>query len=213
MIPATEKRFPAICHLLAALVLALGAGGAGAEGSENYQAGLRAYELGDLAGAMKSLRSASDAGEADAQALLGYILDKAEFDEEAANYYRLAADQGNADGLLGLAMLHFAGDGVEKDRTLAARMLREAAGRGNMTAKRTLALAYIEKNADLEATDQTSEEARTLLAETAEGGYLPSMEALANAYATGGFGLGQDAGKAREWNEKIADIRKSAANK
>ena len=58
---------------------------------------------------MPALRRAADDGYAPAQSLYGYILDKAEYNEEAAQYFiRRAADQGDADGQYGLAMLYAA---------------------------------------------------------------------------------------------------------
>ena len=79
---------------------------------EDYSAGRKAYLAGDVVGAMPALRRAADDGYAPAQSLYGYILDKAEYDEEAAQYFRRAAYQCDADGQYGLAMLYATGEGV-----------------------------------------------------------------------------------------------------
>ncbi len=58
-----------------------------------------------------SLRKAAEQGDALSQALLGDTLDKAEFNEEAVGYFRKSAEQGNADGQLGLGAMLLPGRG------------------------------------------------------------------------------------------------------
>lgn len=213
MIPVTENSFLASCRLGLAVFFLVFCGLASAEGSADYEAGRNSYLQGDLVGAMTALRRASDAGDAEAQALLGYILDKAEFDSEAIVYFKKSADQGNAEGLYGLGTMYLTGEGGTKDLAEAGKLLRAAAERGHVLAINTLALAYIERNAALGAGEQDSDEARRLLIESADENYLPAMEALSNAYLKGGFGLKADPEKAAAWQEKIAKLRKPASKK
>ena len=181
------------------------------KGSSDFEKGRKAYLEGDLIGAMVPLRRAADKGDADAQALLGYILDKAEFDEEALEYLKKSAAQDNAEGNFGLAMMYLGGEGVERDPASASKLLRRAASKGHTEATRVLALAYIQKNAALGASDQNTDEAREILAASAATGYLPAMEALATGFGSGAFGFSPDETKAREWRAKIAEMRKSPA--
>lgn len=209
-----RKRMPALVRSLCAISLAIGCAGlARADAPGDYETGRRAFLGGDVMGAMEPLRRAADAGHADAQALLGYILDKAELDDEALIYLKKSAEQDNPDGLYGLAMMYAGGEGVAKDFDRASGLLRKAASLGHVQAKRALAAAYIEGNAELGAAAQDSEEARRYLLESAEGDFLPAVDALATAYASGGFGFTVDPAKAREWTNRGAELRRKTTEK
>lgn len=125
------------------LVAPPGAGDARAdEAADTYAKGLAAYNRGDLPGALPLFRQAAEAGSADAQAWLGYLLDFAEDDVEAVRWYRAAAEQGHADGLAGLADMYAKGEGVEKDLGEARSLYEKAADAGHDRAARVLAQAY-----------------------------------------------------------------------
>ena len=72
-------------------------------------------------------------GEANAQFLLGRAR-LAEHPEEAAGWFRQAAEQGHADGQKVMGLLHATGIGVEKDETAAKEWFRRAAAQGEATA-------------------------------------------------------------------------------
>ena len=58
--------------------------------------------------------------------------------EEAAKWYRLAADQGNPDAQLNLGLMYEYGRGVEKSYEEAAKWYRLAADQGNPDAKKNI---------------------------------------------------------------------------
>ena len=107
-----------------------------------YQAGLDAYNAGDLPGAMAKWRPAAEAGNAEAQAWLGYIHDQSEDNEEAVRYYRAAAEQGNVEGIAGLAEMYVKGEGVEKDFAEALKYFKRAGELGHGRSIRVLIYAF-----------------------------------------------------------------------
>ena len=72
-----------------------------ATASADYQEGLDAYDAGDYATAMKEWRPLAEQGNANAQYNLGVMYANGngvpQDDVEAVKWYRLAADQGDAD--------------------------------------------------------------------------------------------------------------------
>ena len=130
--------------LLSCLLLASpGSGDAKAESaSETFEKGLAAYNRGDLPGALPLFRQAAEEGSSDAQAWLGYLLDLAEENAEAVRWYRASAEQGNGEGLAGLADMYAKGEGVDKDLTEARMLYEKAADAGHGRAARVLAHAY-----------------------------------------------------------------------
>lgn len=125
------------------------------EQPDEFQVGLDAYNRGDLPGALTSFRKAADAGSAEAQVWLGYILDQSEENEEAARMYRAAADQGNVEGIAGLAEMYAKGEGVEKDNEQALNLFRKAGEAGHPKSIRVLIAAYA--NGGLGVTQDTAE--------------------------------------------------------
>ena len=111
---------------------------------DDYRLGADAYRAGDVVRAMALLKTSADAGHAPSQSLLAYILDQAEFNEEAFAYYRKAAAQGNADGEYGLGSMYAVGEGVKRDPAEARKWITRAAERGHAAAINSLAQAYIE---------------------------------------------------------------------
>jgi TPR repeat protein len=118
--------------------------------AQTYEKALAAYNRGDLPGALPLFQEAAEAGSADAQAWLGYLLDFAEDNTEAVRWYRAAAEQGSKEGLAGLADMYAKGEGVEKDLHEARLLYEEAADAGHGRAARVLAYAYEEGGLDVE---------------------------------------------------------------
>jgi TPR repeat protein len=110
--------------------------------ADDLKAGLDAYNAGDLPGSMTYFRKAADAGSAEAQAWLGYILDQSEDNAEAVEYYRAAAEQGNVEGIAGLAEMYAKGEGVDKDLAEAHRYFTKAGELGHDRSMRVLIKAY-----------------------------------------------------------------------
>jgi len=207
--PGCEKTAPVFGNeRIVALSLALFASLVSAGPADDYATGAMRYRDGDMMGAMAPLKRAADAGHADAQALYGDILDKAEMDEEAIDYLTRAAEQGNAAGRYGLAVMLLAGEGTARDPKRAAQLLRAAAGQDARLAINALAQAYLRADAEMGANNQSSAEARDTITRAAELGYLPAIDALADAFEHGGFGLDPDPGQAARWHDRAAQARR-----
>ncbi|MDH4288333.1 MAG: hypothetical protein OEV65_06300 [Aquincola sp.] len=128
--------------LWAVLVVIAIAGTARAAPADDHQRGLQAYRRGDVAGAMAALRPAAQAGHAPSQTMLAFILDRADFAEEAARLYQDAAAQGDAEGHAGLANALLVGRGIAKDEKRAWQHFSKAAELGHAAAIDVVATAY-----------------------------------------------------------------------
>jgi len=180
-----------------------------AQADANYREAERLYrEAGDVTGAMSRLRGPADAGHAPSQALLGEILDRAEFNDEAVAYFRKAAAQGDPAGEYGLGVMYAAGEGVKKDLAQSLDLLTRSAEKGYNPAVKVLAAAYLkdDKMAFGKAVDP--QVAQRWVREAAKDEYLPAVEGLARAYRDGGLGLEKSAQQAKQWTERAAEIRK-----
>lgn len=170
-------------------------------------AGEFAYRQGDVRAAISKLRPIADAGNAAAQALLGEILDRADRDDEAVNYYRKSAEQGNSDGAYGLASALATGEGIPKNFRDARGWFEKAALSSHEGAIRTLALAYIEGGLAFSAQERESAEALKWILKAANGNVIPAVERLAKAYRTGAFGLSIDTKMADSLDAKARSLR------
>jgi len=112
------------------------------EADDELRAGIAAYDSGDLPGAMAGVEKAAHAGSPEAQVRLAYILDQAEENEAAADWYRAAAEQGDADGIAGLAAMYAKGEGVPRDYAKARALFEQAAEAGHAASIRVLIASY-----------------------------------------------------------------------
>lgn len=174
---------------------------------ERFQEARRIFIRGDVVGAMPSLRKAADEGHAPAQALLAQILDQAEFNQEAVEYFRKAALQGNADGEYGLGTMYAAGEGVQRDAQEALRWYRLAAGRGHDRAILVLALAHLRGDLGLVDRRRDDPQARLWIRGAAEKGDVQAMDGLAAALHSGDFGFAVDPGQAAVWEAAVKKLR------
>jgi len=95
------------------------------------------------AAAQHWIRKAADAGNANAQVAMGVML--AEVDPaDSLNWYRRSAEQGNALALQNLALVYYAGQGVETDHMKAAELAQQAIDAGNSEASALLKLIQLE---------------------------------------------------------------------
>lgn len=108
----------------------------------DVQAGIEAYDRGDLMAAISHYGKAAEDGSALAQARLAWIHDLSEDNAAAVKWYRASADQGHPDGQYGLGEMYAKGEGVEKDLTKAVLWFTRAAENGNLRAQRVLISAY-----------------------------------------------------------------------
>lgn len=173
-----------------------------------YKKGLGEWDRGDPVSAMMTLKSPADGGHAGAQALYGYILDQADNDNEAAIYYRKAAQQNNPEGLFGLAMFHSSGDGdVSKDLVEARRLFVKAAEMGHKQAVVVLVMAYIEGGLGFTAADMNSAEALRWFRKGAEQDSLPAIERLIKANRSGELGLPVNPGEADRLQARLFELQ------
>ena len=114
------------------------------EAADDLQAGIDAFNRGDLVGAMTLYEKAAEAGSPEAQVRLAYLLDYAEDNERAFYWYRAAADQGSPDGMAGLAEMYSKGEGVEQDSARARELFEQAGEAGHAASIRVLISVYEE---------------------------------------------------------------------
>ncbi len=100
----------------------------------------------DVPLALQRLKRGAELGDAISQAILGDIcsngeLMKADY-EQAAQYYKMAADQGQRDGEFGLAVRYVTGQGMPLDRAEAQRWFKMAADQGHADAQYDLGTMY-----------------------------------------------------------------------
>lgn len=100
----------------------------------------------DVPLALQKLKRAAELGDAISQAILGDILSNGELVKadyhQAANYYKMAADQGQRDGEFGLAVRYVTGQGMPEDRAEAQRWFKAAADQGHADAQYDLGTMY-----------------------------------------------------------------------
>jgi hypothetical protein len=135
---------------------------------------------------------------------LYYTGDRVEQDfEEAARWFRRAADEGDAEAQYDLAALYYRGEGVEKSRLEGARWLRRAARGGH--AKATEEYAKLQESGELLLLAQSDPVGVfELQLEAAEGGEAPAQAMVGEMYLEG-IGVRADGGKAVEWLTRAAD--------
>jgi TPR repeat protein len=109
---------------------------------EDTIAAENAIRVGDVVGAMATLRRLADEGYAPAQARLADLLYAAEFYGEALTLYRKAAEQGAPGGDYGLGRSYADASGVERDPARALEHYRKAAAKNHWQAFDALARAY-----------------------------------------------------------------------
>lgn len=171
---------------------------------EDYVAGRKAYLAGDVPGAMPALKRAADAGFAPAQSLYGYILDRAEYNEEAAMYFRRAAEQGDADGQYGLAVLHAAGEGVPRDPAVAREMFERAGNQGHVLATVALSQAFLAGSLGFK-TDPADATGLAWVKKAGALGSIPALKYLAQGYRSGAFGAA-DLAEAERLEKRIREL-------
>jgi TPR repeat protein len=179
-------------------------GSAFAGPQEDYNAGRKAYLAGDVVGAMPALRRAADDGYAPAQSLYGYILDKAGYNEEAAQYFRRAADQGDADGQYGLAMLYARGEGVGRDAAAAREWLERAGNQGHKLAVVALSQAFLAGSLGFKA-DPADAAGLGWVRKAADYDSIPALSYLAKGYRGGAFGAA-DPAQAERMEARIVEL-------
>jgi len=121
-------------------------------------------------------------------------------ERQAAEWYRKAADQGNATAQLNLGVMYDNGQGVAKDERQAAEWYRKAADQGNATAQRNLGFMY-------ESGKGVAKDERLAVSwyrRAADQGNATAQLNLGVMYDNG-RGVAKDERQAVEWYRKAAD--------
>ena len=136
--------------VLVAVAFGVGPFSAADEAPDDLQAGIDAFNRGDLPGAMTLYEKAAEAGSPEAQVRLAYLLDYGEENDKAVYWYRAAAEQGYPDGLAGLAEMYAKGEGVPEDPRQARELFEKAGEAGHAGAIRVLIATYEKGGLDVE---------------------------------------------------------------
>ncbi len=137
-----------------------------------YECALRIE--GDDAAFVSLLSSSAEAGNADAQYVLGNVCSQRGAYEEAVKWYGMSAEQNQNEAILALGMCHYQGCGVPRNEELAADLLGKAGNQGSCEAQYWAGKAYesLEKNGRMR---ESKEQASFLwYRAAAEGYYLKS---------------------------------------
>lgn len=159
---------PDFVVFLATLLVVAANPARGDELNVDEQAGIDAFNQGDLINAMAYFERAADGGSALAQTRLAWILDGANDDERAVEMYRAAAEQGYAPGMHGLGEMYAKGEGVDKDFEQAVAWFTKAAEAGHAKALRLLIGAYESGELGLAPNPEKARHYRDKLAQTGD---------------------------------------------
>ena len=162
--------------------------------------GIEEYRKGNLIEALGLLETSAQQGYAPAQVTLAFILDYAENDKEAFEWYQQAAEQNDAAGFFGMALMYAKGEGTEKDPVKAGELIKQSADMQHLPAMRTLAHAFEVGNYGFKKNDS---DAVQWYMKAAEAGDKASMQRLKQAYSAGELGLAVNPEKASEWDRKL----------
>lgn len=182
-----------------ALLLLCGSVWAADEMAEQLTRGELAFNRGDLGEAILIFRQSAQKGYAPAQSRLAYVLDKAEENEEALEWYRKAADQGDASGQFGLGQMLSLGEGAGRDPATGLQWMRRAAAQGYLPA--IVATARVMEEGDKSLRDPTA--AFGMWAQAAGMGDHSAMRRLVNAYRNGELGQATDEAQAKSWEARL----------
>ena len=127
---------------------------------------------------------------------------------EAAKWFRMAAEQGDADSQFALAIMYAEGNGVPQDDTEAAKWYRKAAEQGDAEAQYNLALIY----ATGKVGKQDYAEAAKWFHMAAEQGNANAQRDLGFIYENG-YGVPKDHNEAVKWYHKAAEQGDAVAQK
>jgi TPR repeat protein len=129
-------------RLTCAIWCGLMASGALAAPQQDVELAEREFARGDIMAAMGLWRKAAQEGYAPAQTRLGEILDKAEEDQEAFEWFLKAAGQGYAAGEDNLGRMYAKGEGVKQDIEVARMYILRAAEKSHPPAVEYMMDAY-----------------------------------------------------------------------
>ena len=180
---------------------------------EDYEAGLVAYDRGELIEAQGIFERAANRGNTDAMIELAGILERSGFNSEAADWYRKAAELGNADAQFRFGSMYLDWDAYDKspsmklDYASARKWIMLAAEQGHHAAIAIVAHAYAGGGLELTAEERSDVEVMKWIKRAIDVDNADAMDALAGAYRAGKFGLEIDLQQADAWAAKAMTVR------
>jgi TPR repeat protein len=175
----------------------------------DFDAGLKAYNRGDYATALKEWQPLAEKGDANAEYNIGLLYATGhgvqQDYKQAAGWYRKAADQGVAAAQFNLGVIYANGQGVAADPVQARKWFSKAARHGVAAADTGLADLYSEGHGF-----QDYAEARKWYLRAAQRG-IASAEFSLGVMCDIGEGVPSDYQEAIKWYRKAADQGYAAA--
>jgi TPR repeat protein len=161
------------------------------------------YTAQQYSEALPLFLKAAEAGNAEAAFYLGVMYENgqgglAKDDAQALNWYRTAADRGNASGMRNLGFMY----ARAKDDAQAVAWWRKAAEAGDAAGMMLLGALYAAGGGGLAKDDA---QAVSWWRKAADGGNAASMASLGAMYENGRGGLAKDDAQAVSWYRKAAD--------
>ncbi len=149
--------------------------------TDDYNAGVAAFEAGDYTAALGHWLPLAQSGDIDAQRNVGLLYQTGRgvpLDLGVAFYwFRLSAEAGNASSANSVAMMYLTGEGLPSDYVAAAAWLSRAASAGYGPAQFNLGLLY-ERGIGVEQDDQTALGWYVLAAESGQAGAVARITLL-----------------------------------
>ena len=142
----------------------------------------------------KELRKRAERGDHAAQLELGRIAATNGDYDEAAQWYRKSADQGNVGGQHDLAVLYINGTGVTQDYAEAVKLFSLAAAQGDVESQYSLGLRYLKGD----HVAQNFNEAAKCFGMAAEQGNADAMLSYGRRFVSG-EGVTKDIVQAYKW--------------
>ncbi|HXI44053.1 MAG TPA: tetratricopeptide repeat protein [Bryobacteraceae bacterium] len=181
-----------MASLLAVSFIAFGA---------DVDSGLRAYERGDYATALREWIPVAENGDARLQFLVGQVFRLSQQPAEGVRWFRKAAEQGFPQAEFSLGVIFENGTGVVQDYVAAAKWYRKASEHGLAAAQLNLAMIY----ANGHGVKQDYAEASNWCRKAAEQGSVEAQFGLGRLFANGGPGLKRNYTEAAYWYRKAAE--------
>ena len=119
----------------------------------------------------------ADAGNADAQNDLATIFLEADRPDIALQWLQMAVEQGHADAMHNLAMLHFEGVGVPRNETVGVMWLAKAASHGHpIGSQQVAALLSLPRQRTADSGQRTADSGQRTADSKARTRHLPGQE-------------------------------------
>ena len=126
--------------------------------------------------------------------------------QEAAQWYRRAAEQDFAPAQVALGRMFLQGEGVERNPTQGLQWLQRAAENGDLESQFAVGQCYLNGI----GTQQSSSQGVQWIQQAANGGHAAAMETLGSLYQSGN-GVVADASQAVKWFRRAADLGRERA--